>query len=383
MTTKFDAASTDALALLADYRPETPFFFASPRGTLTTEGRYFTVPAGPDLPAAVQGVLDLAVDDGHESPIVVGAVPFDGAAAPRLSVPVRTHRAGPLPARLTPPAAPAGAGARRIEVPSATAYAEGVRQAVARLRAGELDKVVLARALDVITDEPIDIGLLLRRLAARDPSGYTFAVDLGAGTLVGSSPELLVSRLGDVVTANPLAGSLPRSSDPIEDFGQAQALLASAKDRREHALVAEAVATALRPYCVDLDVPAEPSLIRTAAMWHLSTVITGRVADPAVSSLTLGTALHPTPAVCGTPTGDARAAIAEYEAFDRGFYTGMVGWEDATGNGEWVVALRCAVTQGRTARLYAGAGIVAESEPAAELAETTAKFRTMLTGMGL
>lgn len=382
-TARHDARSSAALALLVGYRPETPFFFASARGTITTEGRYFTVPAAPDLPAAVRGVLDLARDDGHADPIVVGAVPFDESTEPRLSVPVRTHRAGPLPVRLAPPDAPAGGAVRSSEVPSRAAYADGVRRSVARLRAGELDKVVLARALDVTTDSEIDIGLLLRRLAARDPTGYTFAVDLAPGTLVGSSPELLVSRHGEVVTANPLAGSLPRSPDPVEDVGQARALLASRKDRREHALVAEAVADALRPFCTDVRLPTEPSLVRTAAMWHLSTLVTGRVVDPAVSSLTLGSALHPTPAVCGTPTTDARAAIAEYEDFDRGFYTGLVGWENAGGDGEWIVTLRCAVTHGRTARLYAGAGIIAESDPAAELAETTAKFQTMLIGLGL
>lgn len=131
------------------------------------------------------------------------------------------------------------------------------------------------------------------------------------------------------------------------------------------------------------DMPVHSASPPGSGMWHLSTLVTARVPDPAISSLTLGAALHPTPAVCGTPTRDARAAIAEYETFDRGFYTGVVGWENAAGDGEWVVALRCAVPRDHTARLYAGAGIVADSDPAAELAETTAKFRTMLAGLGL
>jgi isochorismate synthase len=118
-------------------------------------------------------------------------------------------------------------------------------------------------------------------------------------------------------------------------------------------------------------------------MWHLSTVVKAEVADSGVSALALACALHPTPAVCGTPSAAARAAIAEYEAFDRGFYAGMVGWGDANGDGEWVVTIRCAVTEGRSLRMYAGAGLVAESHPAAELAETSAKFRTMLDGLGL
>lgn len=131
------------------------------------------------------------------------------------------------------------------------------------------------------------------------------------------------------------------------------------------------------------DMPVHSASPPGSGMWHLSTLVTARVPDPAISSLTLGAALHPTPAVCGTPTRDARAAIAEYETFDRGFYTGVVGWENAAGDGEWVVALRCAVPRDHTARLYAGAVIVADSDPAAELAETTAKFRTMLAGLGL
>lgn len=382
-TTQFDATSTDALNLLAGYSSQVPFFFTSPRGTISTVGRYFAVPAGPDLPTAVRGVLDLALQDGRHDPIVVGAIPFDSHTEPMLSVPLHTHRAGPLPKRIAVPSAPMGVNARTVEVPAGATYADGVRRAVARLRAGELEKVVLARALDITTDAAIDVGRLLRRLITQDPTGYTFALDLAPGTLVGNSPELLVSRRAEVVTANPLAGSIPRSPDPIEDFGQAQALLASRKDRREHALVAEAVGETLRQFCTDIEVPATPSLIRTATMWHLSTVVTGRLADPTISSLTLSTALHPTPAVCGTPARDARAAIADYEAFDRGFYTGLVGWENSAGDGEWVIALRCAVAQGHTARLYAGAGIVADSDPAAELAETTAKFRTILSGLGL
>jgi len=185
------------------------------------------------------------------------------------------------------------------------------------------------------------------------------------------------------VVANPLAGSVPRSPDPAEDRRRADALLVSAKDRWEHSVVVDAVRQSLEPLCATLTVPSEPSLVQTNSMWHLSTVVTGTVADPSVSALRLATALHPTPAVCGTPTDAARAAIAEYEAFDRGFYTGMVGWSDTRGDGEWVVTIRCAVTDGRNLRLYAGAGVVAESDPEAELAETSAKFRTLLDGLGL
>jgi len=387
-------APSDATAveLLSAYEPGTSSLFVSPRGTMLAEGTYFAVPpsARPhglgDLAERVQAGLGVAEAAGHETQVVVGAVPFDPGAPAHLVVPQRVRRAGPLPA--TVPGTEHGArSALRCTVhaePEPREYAEAVGQAVGRIRAGDYTKVVLARSLRLTTATPLGLPDLPRALARRDPHGYTFAMDLGAGrTLVGASPELLVSRFGPRVVANPIAGSAARHPDPVEDARRGAALLASAKDRHEHAVVVEAVTAGLRPLCARLDVPAEPSLVRTAAMWHLSTQVTGEVADPAVSALALAAALHPTPAVCGTPAADARAAIAELEPFDRGFYTGLVGWGDASGDGEWVVALRCGLAEGDTLRLYAGAGVVADSVPEAELAETTAKFGTFLTALGL
>lgn len=201
-------------------------------------------------------------------------------------------------------------------------------------------------------------------------------------TLIGASPELLVARRGGRLVANPLAGSAPRSADLAEDVRHAAALLESSKDLHEHAVVVDAVREALAPYSTGLEVPEHPTLVRTAAMWHLSTTVTGELADPAVSALELAAALHPTPAVCGTPTDVARAVIAASEPFDRGPYTGMVGWQDADGDGEWVVTIRCAEAEGRRLRLFAGAGVVADSSPRAETAETGAKFRTFLSAVG-
>ncbi|RJL30831.1 isochorismate synthase [Bailinhaonella thermotolerans] len=386
--------------LLAGYPGPASFFFASPRGAFRTDGAYLTVPpslrpdAHADLPGRVAAALGLARAAGHESPIAVGAIPFAPTADAALVIPERVRRAAPLagpdaappddPRPPAPPYGPADRGAYRVEeVPGPGEYAEAVRRAVARIEDGELRKVVLSRALRVVARGGHEIGPLVAALAGRDPRAYTFAADLGGGrTLLGASPELLVTRTGGKVVANPLAGSAPRSADPEEDRRRAEALLASAKDRHEHALVVDAVADALRPLCTALDVPAEPELIRTAAMWHLSTVVEG-VAAPGVTSLALATALHPTPAVCGTPVEAARTAIAELEPYDRGFYTGMVGWEDADGDGEWVVTIRCGVAEGDRLDLYAGAGIVGASDPAAEVAETGAKFRTMLTALGL
>ncbi|HCU50555.1 MAG TPA: isochorismate synthase, partial [Micromonosporaceae bacterium] len=267
-------------------------------------------------------------------------------------------------------------------VPSEADYARSVGEAVDRLRAKDFEKVVLARSLRLTGADPLDARQLLARLAEANPGSHVFAVDLGdERTLIGASPELLLSRFGSDVTTHPLAGSTPRSADPIQDKQRAEALLKSGKDLREHAYVVEAITATLSPLCKKLTVPSGPSLVATPTMWHLGTRITAEVADPddpAVSALALATALHPTPAVCGSPADKAREAIAEYEPFDRGFYAGMVGWGDLRGDGEWAVTIRCGVVDGSSLTLYAGAGVVADSDPQAELAETSAKFRTLL-----
>jgi isochorismate synthase len=386
--TTVSAAST-AAELIAGYRPGESTLFASPGGTLLAEGTYFAVPPSgredglADVARRVDAVLGVAEAAGHEVRTVVGAVPFAPDTHAHLVVPLRLRRGGP-PAgpAVPPPGGPIGVRAVR-PVPEPAGYRDAVARAVRAIRAGDYTKVVLARALRA--EAPgFDPAPAVRALAGRDPAGYTFAVDLGGGrTLLGASPELLVARRGRRVVANPLAGSAARSADPAEDRRRAATLLASAKDRHEHAVVTEAVADVLRPYCSDLTVPGEPSVVGTATMWHLSTVVTGTVADPAVSSLALATALHPTPAVCGTPAAAARRAIAELEPFDRGFYTGMVGWVDASGDGEWAVTIRCATADPNGLDLFAGAGVVSDSDPGAELDETTAKLGTMLAALGL
>ncbi|GAA4077640.1 isochorismate synthase [Nonomuraea soli] len=367
--------------VLSAYRPDSTFVFSTSRGTLLAEGVYFAVPhsvrpAGlADLPARVSGSLRVALAAGHERPIVVGAVPFAPEAAACLAVPVSVRQA-PAPSAAVRQAAPPPDRLQRAEpFPTPDAYRRAVAGAVADLRAGRLEKVVLARTLRLPFHG--DLAAVLSALAAHDPSGYAYSVPLpGDRTLLGASPELLVSRTGTRVVATPMAGSLPRSCDPAP-------LLGSRKDRHEHALVVAAVAEALRPHCRSLTVPAEPSLTATATMWHLATTVTGELAGPETTSLTLAAALHPTPAVGGVPTDDALRVIGELEPFDRGFYAGMVGWEDASGDGEWAVTLRCAVADGATITLFAGAGIVTGSDPEAELAETSAKFATALRAMGL
>ncbi|NMO20484.1 isochorismate synthase DhbC [Pyxidicoccus fallax] len=400
MITKASVSSPQMLAaqLLESYEAGSSFFFATPRRTILARGTFATVPhtAGADalerLPSRVAAVLADARQADHDIPVAVGAVPFDGTVPAQLVVPMTIQRAGPLVFdKDVQVHRPLGASYTVQPVPEPSAYAQGVERALTLMKSGPLRKVVLSRSLHLSANSPIDLRQLLRNLAWRNPSGYTFAVDLppsadGASaqrTLIGASPELLVSRNGFQVLANPLAGSAARSADPMEDQERARKLMASEKDLREHAVVIDAVAEALRPYCKTLDVPAGPSLVSTATMWHLSSRITGELADPSISSLTLAAALHPTPAVCGYPTRLAHEAIGSIEPFERGYYTGAVGWCDATGDGQWAVTIRCAEADERTLRLFAGAGIVVGSTPESELAETEAKFRTMLQAMGL
>jgi menaquinone-specific isochorismate synthase len=242
------------------------------------------------------------------------------------------------------------------------------------VRAGDLRKVVLARELVVETDRPIDRSAVLRRLAAGFPGCMLAAVD----GFVCASPETLVARHGDVVRSHPLAGTAPRGGDPTADARLAAGLLASAKDRAEHQVTIDFVHEILLPWCSFLDEEAEPSVVGVANVQHLGTMVEGRLSDPAPSVLELVDALHPTPAVAGDPRDDALALIAKLEPGDRGRYAGPVGWVDAAGNGRWAVGIRSAELSGAEARLWAGVGIVADSDPLAELEETRAKAQAML-----
>lgn len=404
-----------AAQLLEEYESGLCFFLSSPRRTLLAKGEWarLRIDPGDGSPEALSGrIQELLAASGRfgGEPIVVGAIPFDLAKPAELVVPLSTQWAGPLSfggsersEEYGGNGQPASEPEYEISMhPDPEYYKNIVNTVLKRLKQNELQKVVLSRTLELTSTDAVDTHCLLRNLARCNKHGYTFAVNLGGGeaasswkedefepaaaearTLIGASPELLITKTGLQIRANPLAGSAPRSDDPIEDERRAAALLASAKDRFEHKLVVDDVEAALRPYCKSLDVPAEPSLVQTQTMWHLSTDIYGELANSATNVLDLALSLHPTPAICGTPTELAREAIREKEPFERGFFTGMVGWCDAKGDGEWIVTIRCAVAEGRRLRLYAGAGVVADSSAEAELAETAAKFRTLLLAMGL
>ncbi|MCR3750342.1 isochorismate synthase [Lentzea californiensis] len=378
-----------AADLLAAYLPGS-FYFSSARGSLLADGVHAVVDAqhGSRALAAAE-LLDRTT--GVEEPLVVGAIGFRHDAEASLVVPAVVRRAG-APTAAERPVTPFLRSWDITPRPEPEVYARGVLRALDLIGEGALRKVVLARCLELEADEAVPVPALLSRLVHADPAAHAFAVDVSAPgdpaprTLVGASPELLVTRRGDTVTSNPLAGSVPRVADEGENRRRVAALLKSEKDRAEHAYVSAQVAEVLGRSCVELNAPAEPVVIGTPTMWHLSTTVTGRLADPAdpgSSALALAEALHPTPAVCGVPVDHARDAIAGIEAADRGYYSGLVGWTDARGDGEWVVTIRNAEVCDRTVRLFAGAGIVAGSDPRAELAETSAKFRTMLRALGL
>jgi menaquinone-specific isochorismate synthase len=255
---------------------------------------------------------------------------------------------------------------------SAPQWEQAVTAAVARIKADGLRKVVLARDLYASASADIDIRILLARLASRAPGCYTFAC---AG-LVGATPELLISREGRDVSSLVLAGTMARGGSQADDDALSAALLASAKDAEEHRYSVDSVRDLLAPLCQELAVDPEPFLLRMADYQHLATKVTGVVAGDA-SALALAASLHPTAAICGTPTQTALEVIRALEGMDRGRYSGPVGWVDYRGNGEWGIALRCGMIEGNRARLFAGCGIVAGSQAHAELAETETKFRPM------
>lgn len=258
-------------------------------------------------------------------------------------------------------------------------YLAAVATARDAVRAGRMSKAVVARPIAVESDRPIDVHAVLRRLKATFGSSYRFSID----GFIGASPELLVAVHGDVVTAHPLAGTTRTTGDPDIDARLAAELQASSKNRIEHRAAIEMVRDTLLPYCSYLDWAPEPSIVKVANVQHLGSQAEGRLSRPAPAVIELVRALQPTPAVGGYPRDEAIDLIVGIEGFDRGRYGGAVGWVDGSGNGTWAVALRCAEFSAdrRSARLVAGGGIVADSDPLSELAETQAKFQAMLSAI--
>jgi menaquinone-specific isochorismate synthase len=348
----------------------------------------------------VASALSAIECDGPRSPVAVGALPFLRSEQAEMVVPavlVRrevdgsmwltvtasdpTQALDDIQRRLRSRASdPDRLGPREYRVRSVmerAAWCRLVVEAAETVAAGRLAKVVLAREVVIDADDairPIDVA---RRLRLSHPSCTVFSVD----GFVGASPELLVERSGTRVRSEPLAGTSARPGRAGGDEELAPRLLSSAKERQEHRLVVDAVSGALDRYCSELSVPETPALVPLGTLAHLGTRIVGTLRHPAPTALELVDAIHPSPAVGGTPTAEALRYIASVEMLERGRYAGPVGWVDAGGDGCFVLGIRCAQIEGRRARLMAGVGVVAGSDPEAELAETELKLEPMLAAI--
>lgn len=398
VVTDFSPAYTDSKI---EEGPELPFLIDGPEECVIAEGCNQLLDfAG--APCTTETINQFLNDRNslHLPQVAVGALPFNRAQSPYLIRPTTFSRYSKIDSTL--PEEAEQLYTRRVkpaasdEVWSVTSdlsqqeYADAVKNALSDMSGPDprLRKVVLARNLVVTSDQVIDPFTLLSHLR-RDSASTCFLlplIDQNTGAtkaFLGATPELLVSKSGSTVISNPLAGSIPRSGDPAEDKKRAQSLYKSDKDLREHAAVVEWVADILTPYCSDLSVPRRPEITSTSTMWHLATLVSGTLKDPHISSLELAAALHPTPAVCGTPYDCACDTISALEPFDRGFFAGTIGWCDAEGDGRWMVAIRCAELSGKTAQLFAGAGIVPGSDPQSEVVETSAKLSTLLRAFGI
>ncbi|HEU4392877.1 MAG TPA: isochorismate synthase [Solirubrobacterales bacterium] len=256
-------------------------------------------------------------------------------------------------------------------------FEAAVSAATGRIGAGGMSKVVLAREVVVSAAAAHDPAALFGAMREQFPACFCFCCGTPEAAFIGASPELLVRRSGASVSTVALAGSTRRSSDPAVDDHLGEQLLRSDKDRREQRIVAERIVRSLRPHAVWVEAAAEPEIVKVANIQHLATPVIAQLADPR-SAIELAGTLHPTPAVGGEPWSAAATAIAELEGMDRGWYAGPVGWMDATEDGEFCVALRSALLRDREAHLFAGVGVVAGSDPAAELAETEVKLQALL-----
>jgi menaquinone-specific isochorismate synthase len=271
-------------------------------------------------------------------------------------------------------------GSVHVSAGDPESWHSAVGNAISHIAAGEIDKVVLARSVEAEASLPVDVRALLEPLASTYPTCWTFHVD----GLIGATPELLARVDRGLVTSRVLAGTIRPTGDEVADLAHAAALARSSKDREEHEYAVESITRVLAEHCSSFNVPEAPSVIHLPNVMHLASDVTGVLAD-ATTSLELVAALHPSAAVCGTPTDAAAALLRELESCDRGRYSGPVGWMDATGDGEWCIALRAAEISREDPsrlRIFAGCGIVAASDPDAEWAESEAKLEPLRAALG-
>lgn len=352
-------------------------------GAVWTAGFAFDPEGGSEstwssLPPALAAMPELTFFRAGEQAFATAAITVDpGVDAGAATDGIRRRLASLQSQALTPPDPLPSDATRIVGRHTPERYEEIVAAAVERIGAGEIEKVVLAREIVVEAGSAHDPGALLGALRELFPSCFCFCFGTPEAAFVGASPELLVRRSGAVAATVALAGTTGRSADPAVDDHLGEAMLRSPKVRDEHQIVVRRIQRELRPHAVWVQAEDEPVVVRIANLQHLATPIRAQLAE-ARSAIELAGLLHPTPAIGGEPREPALELIGELEGIDRGWYAGPVGWMDATEDGEFCVGLRSALLRDREAHLYAGNGIVAESDPAEELAETELKFAALL-----
>jgi menaquinone-specific isochorismate synthase len=401
-----------AVTRVADHEPsqadaeENMVAFSSPRRSVWGTGSAAQIHLPAPWPENVHLVAEALsqiqtldeVSTPGSGPVAFGALPFDRSASANLVIPQIIYGHTAEGSRWRTEIAPTGGASTRAVTPethseqshalesatpstvdlrsvrSAQDWCAAVQAATTRIKAGELTKVVLARELLVQTDTPISATQLYLRLLQLYPAALCFVID----GFVGASPELLVSRVGEIVRAHPMAGTTPRTGDVDLDQRRATELLSSQKNRKEHQITIDMVHETLLPWCSYLDAEPVPSVVAAGPVQHLASSVEGRLSRPTPNVLDLVAALHPTPAVGGWPREPALQLIAELEQAERGPYAGPVGWTDAHGNGAFAVGIRAVELSDCSARLFAGVGVVADSDPEAELEETRSKAQALL-----
>lgn len=369
------------------------FEFVSKRRSMIATGVAATVIprawTGKEVAKSIEEVMNASIKGAEEAPeIIVGAIPFD------VRRPGLLYRPAHVVVEQVSPQNLVDFSTNQLDIseqwPNPDNYCEMVNQAIQEIISGTMEKVVLGRCLNVEVSPAPSPGKLFAHLRKENPDAYVFRLDFDGkmggffeepGVLLGASPELVLSCSDFRVCTFPLAGTTPRSSDPVRDAEAARALLLSYKDLIEHAHVSRTVIEVFCRHTDEVQFPSEPQLVATPVVWHLGTLIEG-VLREGYSPMELLYELHPTPAVCGWPSDPARDFITRHENFDRGLFSGLIGWMDSSGDCEWALVLRAGVLRADHVIVFAGAGIISVSDPVLELSETATKMMTFIRALG-
>lgn len=374
-------------SLLESYHPErTPFYFSTPEYELSVENIYeeLSFARAADI---LQMFDDLKKSNRLRGRLAVGAIPFDVKEGGTLFLAdswIKQDAAWKQREELSQAGTRENMIFKKYHVPSPEQYMKIVELGIEDIEKGLLDKLVLSRGIEAEFRNPVDILPVLKNVYKNNPFGYTYASQCKEkGILIGASPEMLISKRGRHIYTNPLAGSRPRGKTPQEDGKLERELQHSSKDLAEHKFVVDYILNKFSAVCQNIKAPKKAEIIRTDQLLHLSSVIEGDLIDPEKTVLDAALLIHPTPAVCGVPRDAAYEKILELEGRSRNEFTGIIGWCDEYGDGDWAIAIRGAKIQNHSINIQAGAGIVKDSVPIEEMKETGVKCSTMLSAFGL